>query len=107
MNRGKSENPPSAEESPPETAVGQKPSVGLYGVRDEAQFVGPYKILEILGHGGQATVHRAFDPRVGRVVALKVLRSVVGPTSELLLRFRREAEMTAKLDCSATITPPR
>jgi serine/threonine protein kinase len=60
--------------------------------------IGNYDILETLGQGGMGIVYKALDPRLGRVVALKVLRlGAVGLSDLSLTRFQREAEATAKL----------
>lgn len=58
--------------------------------------VGPYQILDTLGEGAQGTVHLAFDERVDRYVALKVVRRLA--SDEARQRFRREAEIAARLD---------
>ena len=81
----------------------QPPDVGriaLSGIQEKERIVGHYRLLDELGRGGQAIVYRAEDTRVkGRLVALKVLRSVIGSAAEdVLLRFRREAEVASKLD---------
>ena len=58
--------------------------------------VGRYRLLERLGRGGMATVHRAVDDS-GRDVAVKLL-DLTGPESEIAAeRFRREAIATAAL----------
>lgn len=59
--------------------------------------VGPYRLLDELGRGGQAVVWRAFDERLGRHVALKVVPLPPG-SAGLSPRFRREARATAGLD---------
>jgi tetratricopeptide (TPR) repeat protein len=60
--------------------------------------LGPYRLLHELGRGGQAVVWLAEDSRIHRRVALKVLPAL-GPGSEAVLRrFRREAEVTSKLE---------
>ncbi len=60
--------------------------------------LGPYRLLEELGRGGQAMVHLAEDTRLGRRVALKILTGL-GPLSETAMRrFKREAEVASRLD---------
>ncbi|HXK11132.1 MAG TPA: serine/threonine-protein kinase [Vicinamibacteria bacterium] len=58
--------------------------------------VGAYEVLDRLGGGGMGTVYRARDTRLGRTVALKVLRSDDDP--ELLRRFDREARAASALN---------
>ena len=61
--------------------------------------IGPYRILEELGRGGQGIVYRAADTRLPRVVALKVLRSPVLLAQDgVLARFQREADALSRLD---------
>ncbi len=60
---------------------------------------GPYRIESELGRGGQATVYLAIDTRIGRQVALKVLHApLCGISAAGMARFRREAELLARLD---------
>lgn len=54
-----------------------------------------FERLEVLGEGGMGVVHRVLDKRLGRDAALKVLRV---ETQSWGNRFRREIEITAKLD---------
>ncbi len=59
-----------------------------------------YKIIELLGEGGMATVYKAYDPRLDREVAIKVIRRDAFPvdqTEMLLKRFERESKSLAKL----------
>ncbi|HSG42011.1 MAG TPA: serine/threonine-protein kinase [Anaerolineales bacterium] len=62
--------------------------------------IGRYQILEKLGEGGMATVYKAYDTRLERNVAAKVLRTeMFSPVllKEVLQRFEREAKSLAKL----------
>ncbi|MBL8858346.1 MAG: protein kinase [Planctomycetes bacterium] len=61
--------------------------------------IGPYRLIEILGRGGQGVVYRAEDTRLERTVALKVLSLPLASVSQgRRNRFRREAEIVARLD---------
>jgi predicted Ser/Thr protein kinase len=57
--------------------------------------VGSYEVLDRLGAGGMGAVYRARDTRLGRTVALKVLRS---EDPELLRRLDREARAASALN---------
>ena len=62
--------------------------------------IGRYKILELIGKGGMATVYKAFDTRLDREVAIKFIRSEVFPVAELDMlrkRFEREAKSLGRL----------
>ncbi len=59
--------------------------------------VGRYLVEEELGRGGIGIVHRAWDPRLKRVVALKRLRAGLDATPDDLQRMRVEAESIARL----------
>ncbi|HKA86922.1 MAG TPA: serine/threonine-protein kinase [Haliangiales bacterium] len=59
-------------------------------------FLGRYVVLDVLGTGGMAVVYAAYDPELGRKVAVKLLhREVQGPTGGT--RLLREAQAMAKL----------
>ena len=60
--------------------------------------LGSYDIIAPIGAGGMGEVYRAFDTRLKRDVALKVLPSSVSAEPDRLLRFAREAEMLAALN---------
>lgn len=56
-----------------------------------------YEILEILGIGGMAVVYKAFDHKLKRNVAIKVLRDDVAMDDESRRRFRTEYQAVAML----------
>jgi serine/threonine protein kinase len=56
-----------------------------------------YEILEEIGHGGMATVYRARDTKLDRLVALKVMHPHLRGSAEARARFRREAQGVARL----------
>src|SRR5262245_21513343 len=59
---------------------------------------GTYELVERLGGGGMGVVYRARDHRLGRDVAVKVLRPGGGRADEDVRRlFEREARATAQL----------
>ena len=59
---------------------------------------GRYELGELLGYGGMAEVHRGRDVRLGRDVAIKVLRADLARDPSFLNRFRREAQSAAGLN---------
>ncbi|HKR60345.1 MAG TPA: protein kinase [Pyrinomonadaceae bacterium] len=60
--------------------------------------LGNYKILEKLGAGGQGTVYKAIDSKLGRPVVIKVLPAELTEKEANLKRFEREARLASSLD---------
>jgi serine/threonine protein kinase/class 3 adenylate cyclase len=60
------------------------------------QALGRYKLIEVIGTGGMGTVWRGVD-RFGNALAIKILHSSQTVTEAQLKRFRREAEIMARL----------
>src|ERR1700756_5701769 len=58
---------------------------------------GRYRIEGRLGVGGMSTVHLAFDSRLERYVALKLLAEHLADDPTFVSRFRREALAAARL----------
>ena len=61
------------------------------------QSLGRYHILEQLGEGGMATVYKAYDTRLERPVAVKVILPMREHSEKFLKRFEREAKSLAGL----------
>lgn len=62
------------------------------------QTVGPYRIIEKLGQGGMATVYKAYHANLDRYIAIKVLHVAFRQDESFLERFKREAQIVAKLE---------
>ncbi|HUB79954.1 MAG TPA: protein kinase [Bryobacteraceae bacterium] len=62
------------------------------------QQIGQYRILSELGAGGMGVVYRAMDVLLEREVAIKRLRSEYAASPSVLERFRKEAQLQAKLN---------
>ena len=70
----------------------QTPDVHLGTVIDDR-----YRIDELIARGGMATVYRALDLRLGRVVAVKILAPAFTADPDFVSRFTQEARATAAL----------
>ena len=64
---------------------------------------GRYQVGELLGYGGMAEVHRGRDLRLGRDVAIKMLRADLARDATFQMRFRREAQNAASLNHPAIV----
>jgi eukaryotic-like serine/threonine-protein kinase len=60
--------------------------------------LGPYQLEALLGEGGMGQVYRARDTRLGRPVAIKVIRAEGAQRPDFRIRFQREAQATAALN---------
>ncbi|MBC9714284.1 protein kinase [Streptomyces sp. TRM66268-LWL] len=58
---------------------------------------GRYQLRDLLGEGGMASVHLAYDATLDRQVAVKTLHTELGREQSFRERFRREAQAVAKL----------
>ena len=61
------------------------------------QSLGKYQVVALVGHGGMATVYKAYQADVDRYVAVKVLPPHPGRDPQFTERFRREASTVARL----------
>jgi beta-lactam-binding protein with PASTA domain/tRNA A-37 threonylcarbamoyl transferase component Bud32 len=62
-----------------------------------------YEVGELLGYGGMAEVHQGRDLRLGRDVAIKMLRTDLARDQTFQARFRREAQNAASLNHPAIV----
>jgi eukaryotic-like serine/threonine-protein kinase len=69
-----------------------------------AQTISHYEILERLGEGGMGTVYRGVDMRLGRPVAVKLLRTELALNGESKRRFLHEARAASALNHPHIIT---
>ena len=60
--------------------------------------LGSYEVLSSIGVGGMGEVYKARDSKLGRDVALKIVRSSLSADPEHLTRLRREAHILASLN---------
>src|SRR5579864_6622936 len=60
--------------------------------------IGHYRVLEKIGQGGMGEVFRARDERLGRDVAVKIIRSSLTDRADHLRRFEQEARAAAALN---------
>lgn len=56
-----------------------------------------YEVIELVGSGGMGVVLRAFDPKLNRVVAVKVMANELAVNASAVKRFLREARAAAAI----------
>ena len=63
----------------------------------EGSTLGPYRVMERIGRGGMAAVHRAYHPALDRYVAIKILPEFFADEPGYRERFQQEARSVARL----------
>ena len=66
--------------------------------------IGPYEVLDVIGRGGMGIVLRAIDPKLNRVVAVKVLLPELAVNPNARRRFLREAQAAAAISHPHVVT---
>jgi len=66
--------------------------------------LGPYEILSAIGAGGMGEVYRARDPRLNRLIAIKLLPATAAKDAERRERFEREARAIGALNHPGIVT---
>jgi serine/threonine protein kinase len=79
-------------------------SVDFVSAPAEREAFGPYRILALIGQGGGGVVYRAWDPRLQREVAVKVLHRRRGVTLARAERFVAEARAASALNHPNIVT---
>ena len=88
-----SDCPTAAKNSPLVIISGLKPTQETGALGE----LGEYIIREVIGYGGMGTVLKAWDKRLSRVVAIKVLHPHLAMSSAARVRFAREAQSVASI----------
>src|SRR5688572_21077861 len=63
-----------------------------------------YRLEKLLGHGGMAQVYRAYDTRLNRYVAIKVISAPFRGEQEYIQRFEKEVQAIAQLNHPNIVT---
>ncbi len=64
-----------------------------------------YEVKSMVGQGGMSFVYRAFDRKMGRMVALKALKEEYCGDEEFIRKFQNEAQAAAKLNHKNIVAP--
>ena len=100
---------PAIEPSAPLETRGQpeEPTLDFLHPSDEAGCLGtlgPYQVVETIGRGGMGIVLRALDPKLNRVVAVKVLAPELAANPNARRRFVRKAQAAAAVSHPHVVT---
>jgi serine/threonine protein kinase len=64
---------------------------------NERLIAGRYRIGQLVGRGGMAEVYEGYDTRLGRTVAIKLLKSDLANDASFEAKFRQEAQASARM----------
>lgn len=85
-----------------QTASNSKPMIVISGLAPSKETgalgdIDNYTIREIIGYGGMGTVLKAWDQRLSRIVAIKILHPHLAASGAARTRFSREAQLVASI----------
>ena len=64
---------------------------------NERLIAGRYRMGQLVGRGGMAEVYEGYDTRLGRTVAIKLLKSDLANDASFESKFRQEAQASARM----------
>ncbi len=64
---------------------------------------GRYTVKEFIGQGGMATVYKGVDTKLGRTVAIKIMKADLAGDEAFIERFRQEAQSAARMSHQAIV----
>lgn len=79
------------------TDAAQAAAAGVPTLEELGAAFPEYEVLEVIGHGGMGVVFKARQPRLDRLVALKILPPALAAQPGFAERFTREARALARL----------
>lgn len=91
----------------PATPVGTADNFDFLEPADKAGCIGRlgyYEVIDVIGRGGMGIVFRALDPRLNRIVAIKVLAPELAASPLARRRFLREAQAAAAVSHPHVVT---
>ena len=87
------------------TQVDLERSAGEYEPRHApGDMLGDIRVMRLLGRGGMGDVYLARDTKLGRKIALKVIRPSLARSEKALRKFQKEAQLTARLNHPNIVT---
>jgi WD40 repeat protein len=99
--------PEPADTQPPQAAGDDDPALTFLAPSDQSGSLGRlghYEVQEVIGSGGMGIVLRAFDERLHRVVAIKVMSPSLAASAAARKRFTREARAAAAVTHDHIVT---
>lgn len=78
--------------------------LGHVNTSNQLSMINHFRVVRLLGAGGMGIVYQAEDTRLGRTVAVKLLRPSLLSNESIRLRFLREAKAMVAIDCPQVAT---